>query len=191
VVLQQPELFYRPVYRYRVGRRVLAGQKVRDLSVVDLDFSRFWRPCRIPKYLSGHEKEPGTVARKCQTVQIERRLLQFITRSNWILLSIVTVAGFIYQPGRFAGGVLAGGLIVTINFHLLYRSLKSSLTPPHVASVRVVLGKYYIRFLLSAVIIYVLIAEHMVDPLGLIIGLSVVVTSIIIATFNEIRKIIF
>jgi hypothetical protein len=30
-----------------------------------------------------------------------------------------------------------------------------------------------------------------VDPLGLIIGLSVVVTSMIIATLNEIRKIIF
>jgi hypothetical protein len=36
-----------------------------------------------------------------------------------------------------------------------------------------------------------LISDHYVNPLGLIIGLSVVVTSIFIATFNEIRKIIF
>jgi hypothetical protein len=57
--------------------------------------------------------------------------------------------------------------------------------------VRVVLGKYYLRFLVSAVIIFVLIADHYVNPLGLIIGLSVVVASIFITTLNEIRKIIF
>jgi hypothetical protein len=54
-----------------------------------------------------------------------------------------------------------------------------------------VLGKYYIRFLVSALIIYVLIADHYVNPIGLIIGLSVVVTSVFVATFNEIRRLIF
>ena len=124
-------------------------------------------------------------------MRIERRLLRFITLTNWILFCMVTISGFILAPGRFAWGILAGGLIVTINFHLLYRSLKHALTPPHVGKTRIVLGKYYIRFLVSAVIIYVLISDHYVNPLGLIIGLSVVVTSIFIATFNEIRKIIF
>jgi hypothetical protein len=86
---------------------------------------------------------------------------------------------------------LAGGLIVTVNFHLLYRSLKEALTPPHVTETRVVLGKYYLRFAVSGVIIFVLIADHFVHPLGLIIGLSVVVTSIFLATINEVRRIIF
>jgi len=124
-------------------------------------------------------------------VRIERRLLRFITFTNWILFCAVSIGGFVLASGRFAWGILAGGLIVTVNFHLLYRSLKQALTPPHLANTRVVLGKYYIRFLASAVIIYVLIADHYVSPLGLIIGLSVVVTSIFIATLNEIRKIIF
>jgi hypothetical protein len=124
-------------------------------------------------------------------VYIERRLLKFITRTNWILFCAVTVCGFILVPGPFAWGILAGGLIVTINFHLLYRSLRGALTPPHIADTRVLLGKYYIRFLLSALIIFVLIADHYVNPLGLIIGLSVVVTSVFIATFNEIRRLIF
>ena len=124
-------------------------------------------------------------------MRIERKLLRFITLTNWSLFCVVTICGFILAPGRFAWGILAGGLIVTINFHLLYRSLKQALTPPHIGNQRVVLGKYYIRFLASAVIIYVLISDHYVNPLGLIIGLSIVVTSIFIATFNEIRKIIF
>jgi hypothetical protein len=101
------------------------------------------------------------------------------------------VCGFVLAPWRFALGILAGGLIVSINFQLLYRSLKQALTPPHLTDVRVVLGKYYLRFLVSAVIIFVLIADHYVNPLGLIIGLSVVVASIFITTLNEIRKIIF
>lgn len=124
-------------------------------------------------------------------MHIERRLLKFITRTNWILFCAVTTSGFILAPGPFAWGILAGGLIVTINFHLLYRSLRRTLTPPHVANTRAILGKYYLRFLASALIIYVLIADHYVNPLGLIIGLSVVVTSIFIAIFNEIRRIIF
>ena len=124
-------------------------------------------------------------------MRIERRLLRFITLTNWILFCAVTTCGFVLAPGPFAWGILAGGLIVTINFHLLYRSLKQALTPPHLAKTRVVLGKYYLRFLVSALIIYVLIADQYVHPLGLIIGLSVVVTSIFMATLNEVRKIIF
>jgi hypothetical protein len=124
-------------------------------------------------------------------VRIERRLLRFITWTNWILFCAVTISGFILAPGPFAWGILAGGLIVTINFHLLYRSLKQTLAPPYVANTKAVLGKYYLRFLASAVIIFVLIADDYVNPLGLIIGLSVVVTSIFIATFNEIRRILF
>ena len=104
---------------------------------------------------------------------------------------MLTTSGFILAPGPFAWGILAGGLIVTINFQLMYRSLRQALTPPHVANTSAVLGKYYLRFLASALIIYILIADHYVNPLGLIIGLSVVVTSIFIAALNEIRKIIF
>jgi hypothetical protein len=124
-------------------------------------------------------------------MHVERRVLRLVTVLNWVLFMVTSISGFIMAPGPFAWGILAGGLIVTVNFHLLYRSLKRVLTPPHVADTRVVMGKYYIRFLASAVIIYVLIADHYVNPLGLIIGLSVVVTSIFMATLNEIRKIIF
>ncbi len=124
-------------------------------------------------------------------MRIEKRLLKFITATNWLLFFAVTISGFILGPKHFALGILAGGLIVTVNFQLLYRSLKQALTPPHIARPSVVLGKYYIRFFVSALAIFVLIADHYVNPLGLIIGLSVVVTSIFIATLNEVRRIIF
>ena len=83
------------------------------------------------------------------------------------------------------------GLLVTINFHLLAASLRKSLTPPHLTSHNVVIAKYYLRFIGSGFIIFILIAGNYVNPLGLIIGLSVVVCSIMLATMCEIAKLIF
>lgn len=95
------------------------------------------------------------------------------------------------MPSDFAVGIICGGLIVTINFHLLYRTLKKAFRPPHIASTSVILAKYYIRFIVSGLIIFVLISEHFVHPLGLFIGLSVVVASITLATVRELAKYIF
>jgi len=95
------------------------------------------------------------------------------------------------MPSDFTAGIVCGGLIVTINFHLLYRTLKKAFSPPHLASTSVILGKYYIRFIISGLIIFVLISEHFVDPLGLFVGLSVVVASIMLATVRELTKYIF
>ncbi len=124
-------------------------------------------------------------------MEIQQRLLKFVTHSNWILFSVASIVGLILLPPDFARGIIFGGLIVTINFHLLYRTLKKAFRPFRLSSHRVVLAKYYIRFLISGVIIFVLISGHYVDPLGLIIGLSVVVASIMLATMCELTKHIF
>ncbi|HPA15680.1 MAG TPA: ATP synthase subunit I [Desulfobacterales bacterium] len=121
---------------------------------------------------------------------IHQRLLKFVTRTNWVLFLITSAAGLMALPLDFAKGIVFGGLIVTVNFHLLYRTLKKSLTPPHLSSHRVVLAKYYIRFTVTAFIIFILISQHYVDPLGLFIGLSVVVLSIMIATLFELKKLL-
>jgi hypothetical protein len=120
-------------------------------------------------------------------VNIQQRLLQFITRSNWLLFGAASVASIFLLPREFTFGIIAGGLIVTINFHLLSRTLKKALSPPHLVSHNVVLAKYYFRFVVSGVVIFLLIYEKLVNPLGLIIGLSVVVASIMLATLREIK----
>jgi hypothetical protein len=117
-------------------------------------------------------------------------LLTFVTRTNWILLVAASLLCLWVASVDFTLGVVFGGLIVTVNFHLLYRTLKRSLTPPHIVSHHKVLAKYYIRFTVSGVIIFFLISRHIVDPLGLFVGLSVVVASIVLATLLEIKKLI-
>lgn len=120
-------------------------------------------------------------------MDIQKRLLIFVTRSNWVLFAIASILGLLLFPIKFACGIFFGGLIVTVNFHLLYRTLKKALTPPHVASQNVVMAKYYFRFIVSGAIIFFLIKGHIVEPVGLVIGLSVVVASIMLATMREIK----
>ena len=124
-------------------------------------------------------------------MEIQQRILKFVTRTNWILFAAASIIGFLLFPANYARGLFFGGLLVTVNFHLLARTLRTALTPPHLSSHNVVIAKYFLRFIVSGFIIFVLIAGHFVHPVGLIIGLSVVVFSIILATLREFTKLIF
>jgi len=124
-------------------------------------------------------------------LDIQQRILKFVTRTNWYLFVFGAVLGMINLPQKFAIGFICGGLIVTVNFHLLYRTLSRSLVPGRLSSHRSVLAKYYIRFTVSGLIIFFLISQGFVDPFGLLVGLSVVVVSITLATMCELTKRIF
>ena len=123
-------------------------------------------------------------------MKIQERILKFVTRTNWVLLVVASALGLVFLPIDFAKGILYGGLIVTINFHLLSRTLKKALTPPHLSSHNVALAKYYFRFFVSGVILLFLIQGQYVEPLGLFVGLSVVVASIFMATILEVSKLL-
>ena len=124
-------------------------------------------------------------------MNIQQRLLKFVTLTNWILFFAASILALSIASPAFARGIIFGGLIVTINFHLLARTLKKALLRPHPASPNAILAKYYIRFIASGFIIFVLIAGKYVNPVGLILGLSVVVASIMLATLSELKKLIF
>jgi len=121
-------------------------------------------------------------------ISIQKRLLTFIVMSNWVLLVTAAIVASYLATHGVVLGIIAGGLIVTVNFHLLYRTLKKSLTPPLLVSPKVVIAKYYIRFFISGLIIFFLISGKFVNPLGLFFGLSIVVISITLATICEIKK---
>ncbi len=121
-------------------------------------------------------------------MKIQARILKFVTRTNWVLLVVVGALGLVFLPVQFAKGIVIGGLIVTVNFHLLYRTLKKALTPPHLASHNTVILKYYFRFIVSGLILLFVISGQYAAPLGLVVGLSVVVASIFLATILEVSK---
>jgi hypothetical protein len=125
-----------------------------------------------------------------------QKLIDFITATNWFLFVAASLTGLMLAPAKVALGITLGGLIVAINFHLLKSTIKKMFRPEVVLErgrsvVGNVLIKYYIRFVISAALIFILISKHIVHPLGLLIGLSVVVASIFLATAIEIKKILF
>lgn len=124
-------------------------------------------------------------------MNIQARLLKFVTRTNWVLFAVASITGLVFCPPGFAKGIIFGGLIVTVNFHLLSRTLRKALTPPRLTSHNVILAKYYVRFFFSGLILFFLISRGYVEPLGLVVGLSVVVASIMLATLVEVKNLIF
>lgn len=124
-------------------------------------------------------------------MQPQERIVRFVRVSNWVLFTVAVSLSFFFASKVFALGVLTGGAIVTVNFHLLTKTLQKAFRPPYIASYQSVIAKYYLRFLLSGVIIFILLGLKLVHPLGLIIGLSVVAASFMLATLLEIKKLIF
>ncbi len=124
------------------------------------------------------------------------KVVDFITRTNWLILLLGGAVGLWFTPMKFALGIILGGLIVAINFHLLKNTLKNMIRSDVVLErgksvIGNVMVKYYIRFAISAGIIFLLISKHIVHPLGLLAGLSVVVASTFMATVLELSRLLF
>lgn len=125
-----------------------------------------------------------------------QKIVNFVTTTNWILLVLSSFVAFMATPTKVYLGVVLGGLIVAINFHLLKNTLKNMFRPDVVSErgrslVGNVLVKYYIRFAISGGLIFLLISKHIVHPLGLLAGLSVVVASMFMATAIELTRLLF
>lgn len=119
------------------------------------------------------------------------QLIKKVQVSSLVLCLILTLAGGIFISVNFALGVLAGGIIAGFNFHWLQKALGK------IFDQQVVLGskaiyyvKYYLRLIIVGIVLYELVANKMVHPLGLITGLSVVVINIMVIAFTELWKII-
>ncbi len=131
------------------------------------------------------------------SIGITKQLVDFVNKSNWFLLILFTLLSFVNAPMEFALGVFSGAVIAIAGFHLLKKTVNKAFKHPEEVAKRgrmilfSVLLKYYVRFAISGVIIYLLIAKNIVNPLGLLLGLSVVVISITLATLLELKRLIF
>lgn len=125
-----------------------------------------------------------------------QKIVNFVTRTNWLLFLAASLVSLAIAPKNVYLGVVLGGLIVAVNFQLLKKTVINNICPEKVSEkgnslLGNLLVKYYIRFAMSGGIIYLLISQHIVHPLGLLAGLSVVVASIFIATVLELTRLIF
>ncbi|MFA5109868.1 MAG: ATP synthase subunit I [Desulfobaccales bacterium] len=115
--------------------------------------------------------------------------------ANWVVLAVLVLAGFIWRGREFALGILVGGLLVVVNFHLLHQALKGMLEPlaanPEEGSSRArawFAGRQLLRFFALLVIIFLLISHGWVNIFGLLVGLSTVVLTLMLAALQETIK---
>jgi hypothetical protein len=113
---------------------------------------------------------------------MEWETLQNILRKlNWLVLLILSLLGYFVMSPFWTAGVILGGLVAIANFSVLQHTVRRAFSTEgiHQGARFSIVGKYYLRLLALGVILYVLITRGWIDPVGLVVGLSTVMISII------------
>ena len=110
-----------------------------------------------------------------------KKTLQDIKTFNWIILFILGVLSGIFMTVQFTLGVILGGLIIIANFSLLHNTMYKAFSDLSLMKGKkmALVVKFYFRLAIMGLIIYILITNGWVNPLGLAVGLSIVVLSIL------------
>ncbi len=100
---------------------------------------------------------------------------------NWVILLILSSTSALLMSTSFAGGVLLGGLIAITNFHVLQHTIRGAfLSDGNMRKGKFsIIIKSYLRLFALGVIIYILIDKGLVDPIGLAVGVSTILFSIV------------
>lgn len=111
-----------------------------------------------------------------------------LSRRNWVILGILLAVSLPFANWPVSAGILAGGLVAIAGFAWLHRSLRRLLADPaHGTRARYQFG-YLVRLLVLAGVLALLIAVVKIHPVGLAIGLSVVVINLLWLTFQRALK---
>jgi len=122
-------------------------------------------------------------------------LLRHVQRFNWMLLAVLTVGSWYIFSGTLAQSILIGGLLASVSFFMLRRDVDLFLTNFSQAGMnwRAVKKlekikfflKFYGRLTVLAVVMYLLITRVSIDIIGLVIGLSTIMCSVVIVVLSK------
>lgn len=123
--------------------------------------------------------------------RIERELIIKLNLTGWVIFAALSLISLCFFSLEVIAGVITGGLLVTVNLQLLRRVVVRALRPGARVTLKNILVKYYLRFLATALIIFFLMYLHLVDGLGLLLGLSVFVISIYFVLMSLMGKFLY
>ena len=110
-----------------------------------------------------------------------KRLYRELRTLNWFILLVLSLGGYVFLSNSLTIGIILGGLIIMVNFSVLQHTISGAFGRDgsmHKGKAAII-TKCYLRLLALGVILYVLIARGLVDPVGLAIGLSTTVFGIV------------
>ncbi len=100
---------------------------------------------------------------------------------NWITLLVLSLVSALVLDGASTLGIILGGLIIIANFGLLQHTIRRAFSSDGTmrSSKASVIVKYYLRLLALGVVLLLLISRGWINPVGLAVGLSTVLFSIV------------
>lgn len=107
---------------------------------------------------------------------------------NWIILTLFVAISLLFFSGDFTLGVLLGGLISVVSFSWRQRDLRVVFRNLTERARSAIMFRYYIRFFVSAVLIFLIITQTSADVIGLLIGLSIVIINIVLTLVMNVMK---
>ena len=99
---------------------------------------------------------------------------------NWIILGLFVALSLLFFSTDFTLGILLGGLISVVSFSWRQRDLRKVFRNLTERARSAIMFRYYIRFFVSAVLIYLIITRTSADVIGLLVGLSIVIINIVL-----------
>ncbi len=126
-------------------------------------------------------------------------LLRYVQRFNAIVLAILVAGGWYFFSWQLARSILIGGAVATGSFLLLQRDIKQFMSAfegvdLHWQAVkRIEKIKFFVRFYgrltVLGLLIFLIITRIEIDILGLLVGLSTIMLSVIVVVLAKAKTI--
>lgn len=109
------------------------------------------------------------------------RTYDVIKRRNWVILLFLAAVSGLFMNPALTLGVILGGLISITNLSFLQHTVRQSFSSARKTRTKkaFLIIKSFFRLIILGGSIYLLITRGLVDPIGLAVGLSTVVFSIV------------
>lgn len=118
------------------------------------------------------------------------RLYRNLKVLNLGILLVLTSVSCLVMSHSFTAGIVIGGLIALASFHMLQRMIRKGFAPERSLKTKraSIMVKSFLRLGATGALIYIVISRQWVQPVGLTVGLSIVVISIVILGLVSVRK---
>ena len=118
-----------------------------------------------------------------------------VQRFNWLLLAILTAGAWYLFSWKISQSVLIGGLLANTSFYMLRKDIARFMANfsqagmnwkavKQLEKVKFFL-KFYGRLIVLAVVLYFLITRVSIDVIGLVVGLSTIMLSVIVVVLSK------
>lgn len=104
-----------------------------------------------------------------------------LKKRNWIILFILSSGSYFFFSSALTFGIIAGGFTAIVNLHFFQNTIRGAFSTENEGNIRksLLLIKVFLRLIALGVVLYFLVVSLWVHPVGLAIGLSTVVISIL------------